>query len=202
MMRVEIRADCVILEGYVNAVGRDSKPIPSPRGKFIERVEPGTFRKSLLRNPNVELRFNHRRILGSTSTGELELWEDNIGLRARCRVTDTEVREKAQKKELRGWSFGFYMNKDNWEDTSEGMQRRNLEDIALTEVSILDITPAYIATSIEQRGKEEHAVESRSTEDEAEVFDVSGKTDNPQPEQRDLLSVQRKELEILKLKRR
>lgn len=44
-MRVEIRADNKVhIEGYVNAVGRDSRPLPSPKGKFVEQVAPGVFK--------------------------------------------------------------------------------------------------------------------------------------------------------------
>ena len=203
-MRVEIRADCVYIEGYVNAVGRDSRPISSPKGKFIEQIVPKTFAKSLQRKPDVELRFNHRenRRLGSTTTGEIDLYEDNIGLRAKCTVTDPEVIEKARNKELRGWSFGFYTNKDKWEDTDMGMQRRFLEDIDLIEVSLLDKTPAYIATSIEQRGDEENAVESRAFEDESEVVNLSEKEGKPlkTKEHRNLLDAQKREFEFLKMK--
>ncbi len=203
-MKVEIRADCIHLEGYVNAVGRDSRPIPSPHGRFIECVEPKTFAKSLKRRPNVELRFNHRadRILGSTKSGELELREDNIGLYAKCDVTDAEVREKAERGELRGWSFSFYKNIDKWEDAGD-IQRRHLEDIDLTEVSILDKNPAYIATSIEQRGGEDNPVEIRSIDDEADVTDLSQKEKDPpsgKKEERDLMSRQRQTVEFLKMK--
>ncbi len=201
-MRVEIRADSVHIEGYVNAVDRDSRPIPSPKGRFIERIRPKTFEKSLKRSPNVELRFNHRqdRVLGSTGTGELTLYEDNIGLRAKCIVTDPEVMEKARKKELRGWSFGFCVNKDKWEDAENGMQRRYLEDIDLSEVSILDRTPAYVATSIEQRGDDESVIEKRSIEDVSEVIDAGEKVKEKEQEKRDLLSVQKCEAEYLKMK--
>ena len=41
-----------------------------------------------------------------------ELYEDNIGLRAIVEITDSDVIEKAKKKKLRGWSFGFSCNKD------------------------------------------------------------------------------------------
>lgn len=200
-MRVEIRADSVCLEGYVNAVGRDSRPISSERGKFIEQIEPKTFAKALRKNPNVELRFNHRRVLGSTKTGELELCEDAIGLHAKCTVTDTEVIEKAKRNELRGWSFGFYNNKDFWEDAGNGMQRRHLQDIDLTEVSILDKTPAYIAMSIEQRDGEENAFERRSMDDEADTVDLSTKEPpNEEAEERDLLSLEKRTYEFLKMK--
>lgn len=153
--KIEIRADQVILDGYVNAAGRESRVMPSMRGKFVEVVEPGTFGKALQRNDNVELRFNHGQVLGSTKDGTLKLFEDNIGLRAIATVTDPMVIEKAKNKELRGWSFGFFKNQDRWEDTDKGYQRRFLEDIDLKEVSILDKTPAYIATSIEERGEDE-----------------------------------------------
>lgn len=40
-MQIEIRGDRVHISGYVNAVGRDSRPIPDRRGTFVEQVEPG-----------------------------------------------------------------------------------------------------------------------------------------------------------------
>lgn len=163
-MRVELRADHVVLDGYVTAAGRDSRVLASPRGRFVEQVEPGTFRRALERGP-VELRFNHQKAIGGTEDGTLELREDNIGLRATAMVSDPEVMEAARKGELRGWSPAFYALKDRWEDWQEGIQRRFLEDIRLKEVSILTVTPAYIATTIEERDGEAAVLEERSTED-------------------------------------
>lgn len=165
-MRVEIRNDSVLIDGYVNAVGRDSKPIPSITGKFIEQIEPKAFDKALNKTDNVELLLNHDedRKLGSIKDGNLELFEDNIGLRAICTINDKEVIEKAKRGELRGWSFGFAVDKDRWEDTNKGYQRRYVEDLDLFEVSILDNrkNPAYAGTSIEMRGDEEVISECRS----------------------------------------
>ena len=152
-MRIEIRGDQVLLDGYVNAVDRDSRVLPSPQGGFIEKVKPKTFEKALQRADDVELRFNHEKRLGSVKEGNLQLYEDNIGLRAIAKVTDSEVIQKAKNNELKGWSFGFVARKDTWEDGPNGIKRRILEDIDLLEVSILDKTPAYIATSIEAREK-------------------------------------------------
>lgn len=146
-MIMEIRSDDTIrLTGYVNVTARDSRPIPSARGSFIEQVTPGTFKKALSANPNVEMRFNHGRKLCDQQSG-LMLREDDIGLYADATFTDAEVAEKGRNDELRGWSFGFRANKDHWDD--EG--KRHLDDISLEEVSILDKTPAYIATSVEMR---------------------------------------------------
>ena len=35
-MRIEIRSDKVIIDGYVNAVERQSRPVLTPYGKAIE----------------------------------------------------------------------------------------------------------------------------------------------------------------------
>lgn len=176
-MRIEIRNNSVLIDGYVNAVARDSKPILSREGKFIEQVVPKTFQRALDKAKNVDLLLNHdeNRKLGSTINGNLELFEDNIGLRAICTVTDDEVMKKAKNNELRGWSFGFYVNKDRWEDGQDGIKRRYLEDIELTEVSIIDNTktPAYIATSIETRDDKEVLHESRSEDFNAVIEDIS-----------------------------
>lgn len=166
-MKVEIRsATEAVIEGYVNAVERESRPIPSVHGTYTERVAAGTFQRALNSGKPVELRFNHQRVLGSTQ-GSLELREDNIGLYARAVVNDAEVIEKAKRGELRGWSFGFRDNNPKIEDS-----KRVLNDIELREVSILDKTPAYIATSIEMRGEETETIEERGIEDTAEVTEV------------------------------
>lgn len=167
-MRIEIRNDVVVIDGYVNAVARDSRPIPSVRGKFVEQIVPKAFERALSKSKNVDLLLNHdnNRKLGSTLECNLELFEDNIGLRAICTVTDSDVIEKARNNQLRGWSFGFYADKDRWEE-KDGVQRRFVEELELTEVSIIDNTkmPAYIATSIEARAGEEVLKELREEEE-------------------------------------
>ncbi len=167
-MRLEIRNDSIILDGYVNAVERISKPIPSCRGKFVEKISAKAFQRSLEKRTNVDLLLNHdkNRKLGSTSEGNLELFEDNIGLRAICTVTDKDIIEKAKKGELRGWSFGFYAEKDEWQDVENGYSIRTVEELDLFEVSIVDNTknPAYVGTSIEMRNNEEVLMETRSQE--------------------------------------
>lgn len=184
-MRIELRSDSVILDGYVNTVNRESRVLPSPKGRFVEEIMPKTFERALQKNNSVDLLFNHdrNRKLGSTKEGNLELREDNIGLRATATVYDSEVMEKARKGELRGWSFGFAAVKDTWKTREDGMQKRILEEIELFEVSILDRAPAYIATSIEARGEEEVLNEMRSEEFEAKIEDNSEKTTEPKKQE-------------------
>jgi len=153
-MKVLIRADSVVIEGYVNAVERDSKPLWSRMGQFIERICKGAFTKALQRNDDVKILLNHnpQRELGSQKQGNLELHEDNIGLHARAVITDPDVICKARNNELVGWSFGFY-DRSVIKRVIDGMLHRSVEDLDLDEVSILDNTktPAYDGTLIMAR---------------------------------------------------
>ena len=179
-MRIELRSDSVVLDGYVNVTNRESRELPSPKGKFVEEIMPRTFERALMKNDSIDLLFNHDRSrkLGSTKEGNLELREDNVGLRAIATITDETVMEKAKKGELRGWSFGFASLKDSWATRKDGMQKRTVEEIDLYEVSILDKTPAYVATSIEMRGEEDEDLytEIRNEEFRAKIEDKSSKS--------------------------
>ncbi len=157
-MKVNIRADKVEIEGYVNAIERDSKPLWSRVGQFIERICKGAFKKALKRNDDIHILLNHdwNRDLGSTKAGNLELEEDNIGLRVRACITDPEVIQKARAGELVGWSFGF-LDRDVENSIVRGIPHRAVKDLDLAEVSILDKRkkPAYEGTLITARAEEE-----------------------------------------------
>jgi len=178
-MRIEIRNNSVILDGYVNAVGRDSKPIITAIGKCVEQIEPRAFERALERAENVDLLLNHSkdRKLGSIKEGNLQLFEDNIGLRAICTVTDSEVIQKAKEKKLKGWSFGFYANKEQIEERADNLPRRHVKDLDIFEVSIIDdkMSPCYTGTSIEQRAEQEIIAEQRGDEFRAVVVDETTK---------------------------
>lgn len=181
-MRIELRSDSVILDGYVNVCSRESRVLPSPRGQFVEEIMPRTFERALQKNDSVDLLFNHdqNRKLGSTKSGELQLNEDNVGLRAIATISDEIVMDKARKGELRGWSFGFSVLKDTWKNREDGMQKRMVEEMDLYEISVLDKTPAYIATSIEARGEEDSILtEMRSEEFQAKIEDNTEKIEEP-----------------------
>ena len=173
-MRVEVRNDSVVISGYVNAVERWSKPLRANlRGmmlRFIEKIKAGAFKNALKRNDNVKVLLNHNsdRELANTKDGTAILEEDNIGLRAEVTITDPEVVEKARKHKLVGWSFGFYSNSDDV-DESGSIATRTVNDMDLVEVSILDDTksPAYYGTSVETRSEDGTVMEIRENiEDE------------------------------------
>ena len=153
-MEIRVKEDSVEITGYVNAIERASKPLMSRVGQFIERICKGAFKKALKRNDDVHILLNHDwdRDLGSTKQGNLELEEDNIGLKARAIITDKDVIEKARNGELVGWSFGF-QDREVENTIERGIPHRAVKDLDLAEVSILDKrkTPAYDGTLIMAR---------------------------------------------------
>lgn len=155
-MKIKIRQDHVEIEGYVNAVERNSKPLFSRIGRFIERICKGAFNNAIKRNDDIHILLNHDwdRDLGSTKTGNLELEEDNIGLKARATITDPEVITAARNGDLVGWSFGFE-DREVEKRIIDGIVNRAVKDLDLYEVSILDRTktPAYDGTLIAARNK-------------------------------------------------
>ena len=154
-MKILVRADHVEISGYVNAVERPSKVLHDRSGDFIETMKEGAFKKALSRNQDVRVLLNHdrKRDLGGIKDGNLELEEDNIGLRARAKIYDKDVIDKAKKGDLVGWSFGFTDRDVDKSYDEKGLLHRAVKDLDLEEVSILDRTrtPAYKGTLIMAR---------------------------------------------------
>lgn len=179
-MDIEIRADGTLhIEGYVNAVERDSRTVICPEcGKCVEQIRAGAFGEALRAAKNVDILLNHdkERKLGSTSEGTLSLYEDSIGLRASADIRDADVISEARAGRLRGWSFGFKKLSSEIESRANTVPRRIVTSMALNEVSLIDdrYTPCYAGTSIELRADgetDEH--ELRSNEDEVHFSEVS-----------------------------
>ena len=97
-MNIRVNKDSVEIDGYVNAVERLSKPLSDRLGKFVERIKCGAFKRALERADDVRILLNHdwTKDLGGTKDGNLELYEDAIGLHARATITDKDVVEQAR----------------------------------------------------------------------------------------------------------
>ena len=179
-MDIEIRADGTLhIEGYVNAVERDSRTVICPEcGKCVEQIRAGAFGEALRAAKNVDILLNHdkERKLGSTSEGTLLLYEDSIGLRASADIRDADVISEARAGRIRGWSFGFKKLSSEIESRANTIPRRIVTSMALNEVSLIDdrYTPCYAGTSIELRADgetDEH--ELRSNEEEVHFSEAS-----------------------------
>ena len=176
-MNILIRANHVEISGYVNAVERPSKILHDRSGDFIETMKEGAFKKALSRNDNVRVLLNHdkKRDLGGTKDGNLELEEDNIGLRARAKIYDKDVIDKARKGDLVGWSFGFTDRDVDKTYDEKGLLHRAVKDLDLEEVSILDRTrtPAYKGTLIMARDDKQVLLGDERVFESVEVIDTT-----------------------------
>ena len=193
-MQINIREDSVEIDGYVNAVERLSKPLNSRIGKFRERIKAGAFKRAIERNDDIHVLLNHdiNRDLGSTEQGNLELHEDSIGLCAKATISDADVVAKAKRGDLVGWSFGF-SDRDVDTRDEDGMMIRDVKDLDLYEVSILDRSkvPAYDGTLIQARdanGAETHINAGEALTTDPEVTEVTEESDHIEEE-----SVQKRE---------
>jgi hypothetical protein len=117
-------------------------------GGFVETIEPGAFRRSLRSRNDVKLLVNHDtgRVLASSRSGTMKLYEDEVGLRVEASLPNTsdgrDMAELLKRGDLNKMSFGFAVQKDSWNNE---MTERTLKSVRLFEVSIVAF-PAYAAT--------------------------------------------------------
>ena len=188
-MEIRIRDDCVEIDGYVNSIERNSKPLWSRMGQFIERICKGAFKRALDRADDVRILLNHdcERDLGGIRDGNLELCEDAIGLHARATIRDAQVIEDARNNNLVGWSFGFTDTDNGVErsiDQDSGLPLRKVRDLNLHEVSLLNRakTPAYEGTLVTVRSDEQMQFRSEPFFDEVKTEEIKEEVREEQPQ--------------------
>ena len=190
MTRIEIRAqdgkESVIIDGYVNVTGRDSRPIPDKNGGyFIERIQRGAFEKAVARAEKVSALLDHKweHVIGDTNSN-LTLKEDVIGLRAHAEITDPDVVQLAKEKRLRGWSFDMRNVVEKRSEQENGIPLRTVTGFDISEVSLISdkMRPWYESTTVETRadGDDLVTIERRAEEFEPEFIGLENKNDNMQ----------------------
>lgn len=148
---VEFRAAGRKLEGYAAVFG-----VSAPIGNFSESIRSGAFANSLYSKPDILALVDHdpTRLLGRTASGSLKLREDTYGLHFELAVPDTQlghdVLALAERRDLGGMSFGFRVQEDEW----SGTDKRELLEVDLVEISVVQAFPAYGDTSISARSRQ------------------------------------------------
>ena len=91
-------------------------------------------------------------MLGRTSSGTLALHEDSHGLAFSLRLPDTQhgrdLAALAARGDLGGMSFGFVATDEEWHGNT-----RELREVELHEVSVVQSWPAYPQTTVSLRNR-------------------------------------------------
>lgn len=166
-MKIELRADGVHINGYVNVTGKKSRPTITPHGKVIEVIEERAFEKAIERAGNINVTVDHDKthIYASTEEGTVTLYEDPIGLHADVLITDTYLIDLAKQGKIKGWSFGMYNVQDELltEERADGYPIRMIKSLDLDHLTlVVNKQPVYSATSVELRAKEVIDIEERA----------------------------------------
>lgn len=148
----------LLVSGYVNQVNQWSQPLGREK-RFIERIEPGTFKRALDKGNDVNFLAEHdnKLLLASTKNGSLSLREDDKGLFMEARISPTswgkDYHQLISDGLLTNMSFGMGVKADKWEKRSDGVYERSISDLTLAEVSVVR-NPAYVQSSIQARSME------------------------------------------------
>ncbi len=144
------------LTGYAAVFNKLSQDL----GGFVEQIRAGAFANSLSDREPIRALYEHddNKLLGSTRSGTLKLFEDHDGLRFELDLPATSYAQDlgvlVQRGDIAGMSFGFTVPQggDNWEVRS-GVLTRDLIDIRLREITVT-ANPAYLDTSVAVRSME------------------------------------------------
>ncbi len=152
-----LRADSTKLTGYAILFDSPSQDL----GGFIERVRPGSLKRSLANPDNIRALVEHdpHKLLGRVGSGTLQLREQDRGLYFELSLPDVsyarDISTLVKRGDIGGVSFGFRVNAggEQWE-MRDGQLVRDLTDIDLREISIVS-DPAYQETSVAVRSKQQ-----------------------------------------------
>lgn len=145
----------LLVSGYVNRTDEWSKPLGREK-RFIERIKPQTFTRALQKGNEINFLAEHdnSKILASTKNGSLSLREDEIGLYMEARISATswgkDYHQLISDGLVTNMSFGMQVVNDRWEKRSDGMYERTINELYLSEVSVVR-NPAYAQSSIQAR---------------------------------------------------
>lgn len=148
-----------VLTGYA-AVFNSDTVIDSWEGKFVERMAPGAFAKTLKdRASRVKVLFNHGfdPSVGDKPLGKPRMMEErDKGLYVEVPLDDTSYNRdlvaSLRSGSLDGMSFRFSVVREDWDD-SDDLPLRTLREVKLYEFGPVTF-PAYEATTAGVRARE------------------------------------------------
>ena len=168
----------MVLEGY--AIVFDQETLIGDKEKgFIESIDRNALKNANMKD--VPMKYNHDDsflIIARTRNNSLRLTVDDIGLKVRAELIDTDSNKDIYKMVKAGlldkMSFAFTVKSHKW-DRSGDVPKRIIESIdRLYDVSVVDV-PAYDQTSIHARSldlveSELKAMELAEQEEKANII--------------------------------
>ena len=142
-------------EIFGKAIPFDSPSLPIC-GDFIEYIAPDAFDESLESNAEIMLLYAHdwSAPLARRSAGRLTLEKREDGIYFRATPPDTtrtqDLLKDIEAGNVKGNSFGFTVEKDEWETDESGRTVRRILRGTLFEISAV-VDPAYPDTTLAKR---------------------------------------------------
>lgn len=172
MRAVQNEENKMKIEGYAVVFNSPSHPI---YGEWIEYIDRNAFNGCDMKD--VVLRYNHKDsypIMARTKNQSLRLIVDDKGLKITADLIDTATNRDLYKSIQEGlvdkMSFRFSVSKNDWDYSTTPTTRRILQFDKIFDVSIVD-EPAYEATEVYARSKEEVQEEKKKYEEEKLKFE-------------------------------
>jgi len=169
--------DTLLFTGYASVFNK-GYGVRDQRGQYTETIKPGAFKKTLQEQDDVRFLVNHDGIpLARTSSGTLELEEDDYGLFVRAELdpsnpTVAEIASAMKRGDLNEMSFAFAAIRDDFDAREEN---REVTEARLFDVSVVTY-PANPWAGAKLRGVEldnlhKELVEARNGEQATEVLE-------------------------------
>jgi HK97 family phage prohead protease len=157
----------MILEGYALVFDNETL-IGDEEYGFIEEIDSRALSQTKMKD--VPMKYNHMDsflIIARTKNQSLSLTVDNIGLKVRAELLDTNTNQDIYKMVRSGlldkMSFAFTVDEQVWNREGRIPKRTITKIERLYDVSVVD-TPAYDATSIYARSLESMELELKAME--------------------------------------
>lgn len=163
---LEVRAlpevDELVIGGYALKFNTWSDDL----GGFIETISPKALEGADLSDVRCLVDHEPSQILGRTTAGTLELEVDDVGLKYRCTLPNTQlakdIHENIRLGNVNQCSFGFMLNEggDNWVKSDDGLYKRTLNSFKeITDVSVVTY-PAYRDTDVAPALRKKHQLQN------------------------------------------
>lgn len=134
-------ANGITLTGYASTFNE-----PYDMGWYHESVDPGAFKRTLGRNPDVRLLINHADLpLARTTSGTLTLDTDSRGLRVSTQLdpSDPDVARlvpKMKRGDLNQMSFAFRIDGEEGDSWASDFTTRTLRSLDLNNGDVSVVT--------------------------------------------------------------